>query len=174
MKKGLFLLVGGIILVVSIFLISFYSWDYFNRNRKPKVDLNNLEIILSDEGSVNLKEQTPVDDTSGKAITPYLFKVVNKSNVKAKYQLLIEDYVSDSTTELLSRNYLKYELKQDGILIKSGKLSEINNNIIDTNSISSQEEKKYELRIWVDESANATDWVGKSYNYNIKVNPVVN
>ncbi len=173
MKKGLFLLVGGIILIVSIFLISFYSWNFFNK-RKPNVDLNTLEIVLSDEGSVNLENQTPVDDTTGKAITPYLFKVINKSDVKAKYQLLIEDYVSDASTELLSRNYLKYELKQDGIIVKTGNLSEISNNILDENTISSKEEKKYELRIWVNETVQADNWVGKSYNYNIKVNPIVN
>lgn len=173
MKKGLFLLVGGIVLIVSIFLISFYSWNYFNK-REPKVNLNTLEIVLSDDGNVDLKDQTPVNDDSGKSVKPYSFRVVNKSNVKAKYQLLIEDYISDDTKELLSRNYLKYELKQDGIVIKSGKLSEINNNILDADNISSQEEKKYELRVWVDESANATDWVGKSYNYNVRVNPVVN
>lgn len=173
MKKGLFLLVGGIVLIVSIFLIFFYSWNYFNK-REPKVNLNTLEIVLSDDGNVDLKDQTPVNDDSGKSVKPYSFRVVNKSNVKAKYQLLIEDYISDDTKELLSRNYLKYELKQDGIVIKSGKLSEINNNILDADNISSQEEKKYELRVWVDESANATDWVGKSYNYNVRVNPVVN
>ena len=62
MKKATFFVVGGIVLIVSIFLISFYSWNYFN-TRKPKLDLNTLEIVLSDEGNVNLTEQTPLDDS---------------------------------------------------------------------------------------------------------------
>ena len=53
-----------------------------------------MEIVLSDDGNVDLKDQTPVNDDSGKSVKPYSFRVVNKSNVKAKYQLLIEDYIS--------------------------------------------------------------------------------
>ena len=173
MKKWLLLLISGIVLVVAIFLITFYSWGYFNQ-RKPKVDLNTLEIVLSDDGEVNLKEQTPTEDNKSDDIIPYNFKVTNKSDTKAKYQILLEDFISDDSNALLSRNVLKYELKKDGVTIKSGDLSSIKNNILNENSINAKEEDKYELRIWVNNDVSASEWVGKTYNYNVKVKPLLN
>ena len=172
MKRIVVLVTSAIVLVVAVFLIAFYSWDYFN-TRKPKTELNTLEIVLSDEGNVNLSEQSPTSEESATDIIPYIFKVVNKSDKSSKYQVLLEDYISDNTKSLLSRKVLRYELKQDGITIKTGSLSEIKNNILDQNNILAKEEKKYELRIWVDENVDSSDWVGKSYNYNVKVNPVI-
>lgn len=172
MKKNLFLIIGGIVLIVSIFLISYYSLTFFNK-RKPKVDLGTLEIVLSDEGNVKLNEQTPISDKDGSEIAPYIFKVTNKGNEKAKYQLLIEDFVSDASKEILNRQYLKYELKLDGVVIKTDKLSNVENNIIDERKINVSEEKKYELRVWIDETVDTSNWVGKTYDYNIKVNPIL-
>ena len=61
MKRGLFFVVGGVVLLVSIFLLSYYSFLFFN-TRKPSVDVNTLEIVLSDDGKVNLQEQQPLSD----------------------------------------------------------------------------------------------------------------
>lgn len=173
MKRAIILLISGIVLIISIFLIAFYSWSYFNL-RKPKVDLSTLEIVLSDTGKINLTEQAPTADSEVKSITPYKFKVANKGDVSTKYQVLLEDVISDNATTVLNRNFLKYELTQDGIVVKNGDLSSIKNNILDENTISAKEEKNYELRIWVKNNQPTSEWVGKTYSYNVRVNPVLN
>lgn len=172
MEKILFIFVGAIVLTVSIFLLSFYSWNFFDK-RKPNNNLTNLEIVLSDDGKVDLTEQTPINNNDGKNNIPYIFSVKNNGNFSAKYQVLIEDFISDYSTDVLSRKCLNYELSQDGLTKKTGNLSEIKNNVIYEDIILYDETKNYEFRIWVDENALAVDWVGKTYNYNIKVNPKV-
>lgn len=172
MEKIIFIFIGAIVLTVSIFLISFYSWNFFDK-RKPNHNLTNLEIVLSDEGKVDLTEQTPINNSDGKNNIPYIFSVKNNGNVSAKYQVLIEDFISDYSMDFLSRKCLNYELRQGGVTKKIGNLSEIKNNVIYNDIILYNETKSYEFRLWVDENALAVDWVGKVYNYNIKVNPIV-
>ena len=94
MKKGLFFVVGGIVLLVAIFLLSYYSFLYFN-NRKPIVSVNTLEIELNDSGKVNLEEQQPLSDDQLDTVKPYKFKIKNRGKSISQYQLLIEDFVTD-------------------------------------------------------------------------------
>ena len=173
MKKGLFLAVGGVALMLAIFFIAYYSFMYFNK-RQPKIDVNTLEIVLNDEGNVNLTEQSPMDDSQSNQVKPYKFKVKNNGKTTATYQLLIEDFVTDKSTELLSRKYLNYELVLNNVSIKKENLSLVKNNILDTKTLASNAENNYELRIWVTGDSNSSEWMGKSYNYNVTVNPVLN
>lgn len=173
MKKGLFLAVGGVALMLAIFFIAYYSFMYFNK-RQPKIDVNTLEIVLNDEGNVNLTEQSPIDDSQSNQVKPYKFKVKNNGKTTATYQLLIEDFVTDKSTELLSRKYLNYELVLNNVSIKKENLSLVKNNILDTKTLASNAENNYELRIWVTGDSNSSEWMGKSYNYNVTVNPVLN
>lgn len=171
MKKGLFLLVGGISLMIAIFLISYYSFMYFNKNQ-PKIDVNTLEIVLSDDGKINLSEQSPINDDQTSAIEPYKFKVKNNGKASATYQLLIEDFVTDKNTKLLSRKYLNYELTLNNVVIKNENLSYVKNNVLDTKILEANTENNYELKIWVTGDINSTEWMGKTYNYNVTVNPI--
>lgn len=173
MKKNIFFIIGGITLIVAIFLIAYYSFMYFNK-KQPKIDVNTLEIILSDEGNINLSEQSPTDDNQINTIEPYKFTVKNKGNTKATYQLLIEDYVTDSNTKLLSRKYLNYSLSLHGVIIKTDNLYNVKNNILDTRTLDSNTENAYELRIWITGDINSMDWMGKTYNYKVAVNPITN
>lgn len=173
MKKGLFLAVGGVALMLAIFFIAYYSFMYFNK-RQPKIDVNTLEIVLNDEGNVNLTEQSPMDDSQSNQVKPYKFKVKNNGKTTATYQLLIEDFVTDKSTELLSRKYLNYELVLNNVSIKKENLSLVKNNILDTKTLAANAENNYELRIWVTGDSNSSEWMGKSYNYNVTVNPVLN
>ncbi|MDO5002609.1 MAG: hypothetical protein Q4E39_00050 [bacterium] len=172
MKRGLFFIIGGIVLLISIFLLSYYSFLYFN-SRKPKVDVNTLEIALSDSGNVNLTDQQPISDNKIDNIKPYSFTIKNKGKTTVKYQLLIEDFVSDQNTKLLSRKFLNYQLISNGLVLEKDNLGNVKNNILDTGTLKPNEQKNYELKIWIADNLDSTDWLGKSYNYNISVNPVI-
>ena len=171
MKRGLFFVVGGVVLLVSIFLLSYYSFLFFN-TRKPSVDVHTLEIVLSDDGKVNLQEQQPLSDDQISSVVPYNFTVKNKGKTTAKYQLLIEDFVNDKSSSLLNRKYLNYQLSSNNIVLKQDNLSNVKNNILDTEILKPNEKKNYELRIWIAGNQNSSEWMGKSYSYNISVNPI--
>lgn len=171
MKRMLILLVTGVVLAVAIFLIAFYSWGYFNK-RKPNVSNDGLNIVLSDNQSLDLTEQSPVDSSSINNVTPYVFSVKNDSTSVGKFEILLEDFISDDGKQLLSRNILEYQLKSESSIIKSGKLKDIENNIITIDEVLAQSSKKYELRIWVSADTPASEWVGRSYSYNVKVNQI--
>lgn len=171
MKKNLFFIIGGVSLIVAIFLLAYYSFMYFNK-KQPKIDVNTLEIVLSDEGKINLSEQSPTDNSQISTIEPYKFTVKNKGKTEANYQLLIEDYVSDSNTKLLSRKYLNYSLTLNNNLIQTDNLANIKNNILDTRTLEPNTENAYELKIWITGDVNSTDWMGKTYNYKVSVNPI--
>lgn len=170
MKKNLFFVIGAVILVCAIFLIAYNSYLYFN-SKKPKVEVNTLEIVLDDYGKINLNEQIPIDDSESNTVEPYKFIVKNKGNKSVNYELLIEDFVTDTKTGLLDRKYLNYELRLNNQVIKKDHLSNVKNNIIDTRSLSVNGENNYELRIWVNTDIKNTNWMGKTYNYNVSVNP---
>ncbi len=171
MKRGLFFVVGGVVLLVSIFLLSYYSFLFFN-TRKPSVDVNTLEIVLSDDGKVNLQEQQPLSSDQISSVIPYNFAVKNKGKTTAKYQLLIEDFVNDKSSSLLNRKYLNYQLSSNNIVLKQDNLSNVKNNILDTEILKPNEKKNYELRIWIAGNQNSSEWMDKSYSYNISVNPI--
>lgn len=171
MKRTMILLLSGIVLVVSIFLISFYSWEYFNK-RKPNLSGSKLEIVLSDDQELDLADQAPVDNNSASTVTPYVFSVKNSGKSTGKYEILLEDFISDGGDQLLSRSVLDYQLKSGGVIVSSGKLGDIKNNILITGEINPETSRKYELRIWVRDNTPTDDWVGRTYNYNVKVNQI--
>ena len=163
------LLIGAVVLILLIILLAFYSRDYFN-SHTPKVGENKLKIELSGDQVLNLTDKTPVDENNIDSVVPYIFKVKNNGNTKEKYEIGFEDFASDDGKEHLDRTYLKYQLKSDSNIIKSGKLTDIKNNIITKDEINPKTTKKYELRIWVDASISTSEWFGKSYSYNVMVN----
>ena len=60
-------------------------------------------------------------------------------------------------------------------MFRSFKLSNctnVKNNILDTRTLDSNTENSYELRIWITGDINSTDWMGKTYNYKVSVNPI--
>ena len=170
-KKGAFFAIGGIVLIVAILLVVYYSFLYFNK-KQPDIDINTLEVVLSNQGKINLTEQSPIDDSQSSIVEPYQFTVKNNGKSSAKYELLIEDFVTDSTKKLLSRKYLNYELILNGDSIKKENLGNIKNNILDIRVLSENQENNYELIIWVTGDINSTEWMGKIYYYNVVVNPL--
>lgn len=172
MKKRLFLIVGGVILIIGIVLISFLSFQFF---RNKDVIVNTLEIIVDDNGNkVNLDKQVPQNESTTGIVEPYNFTIKNKSDNEAKYQLLIEDFVDDKneTKSILSRKYLKYELSLNNEVIKTDSLSNVKNNIIDIREINSGGSNQYSLKVWVVGNLNDNYWMDKYYSYNIAVNPI--
>ena len=61
------------------------------------------------------------------------------------------------------------QLSLNGKVIKTGMLSEIDNNILDTRNISGNTTNSYQLRVYVSEKAQDTNWQNKYYHFDIEV-----
>lgn len=170
MNKRLFLVVGGIILLLFIIALSYFSFQYF---RNKDVIVNTIEIVVDDDGNkVNMEKQVPTNNEDISSINPYNFYVKNTGEHKVEYQLLIEDNLENNTKKILSRRNLRYELSMNGKVIKRDDLSNIKNNIIDVNTVSVGKKNAYALKVWIIGNVESSEWMNKYYSYNIYVNPI--
>lgn len=174
MKKIVLLLLAGVALFAFIFTTSILWYRFFYNDSTTGSNVNSVNVQLGDNNVIDESGLIPFDDETAKTITPYEFKVENNSANDTTYNVLLEDgVISDdenyTNKELLSRNQLRYQLSLNGNVIKVGNLSEIKNNILDTRNIASSQVNNYQLRIYVGESFQNTDWQNKYYHFNINV-----
>lgn len=174
MKKIVLLLLAGVALFAFIFTISILWYRFFYNDLDASNSVSSVNVQLGDNNVIDESGLIPLDDETAKTITPYEFRVENNSTNDTTYNVLLEDTViSDDANytnkELLSRNQLRYQLSLNGNVIKVGNLNEIENNILDTRNIASSQVNNYQLRIYVGESFQNTDWQNKYYHFNINV-----
>ncbi len=175
MKKLILLILAGIALFAFIFSTSVLWYNFFYNDVSSTNTVSSLEIRLDNQNNtINEDGLIPLDDETAKNLKPYSFEVENTNSVATTYNVIIEDaMISDdasySSKELLSRDQLNYQLSLNGKVIKTGKLSDIDNNILDTRNISGNVINNYELRIYVSEDAVNTDWQNKYYHFNVNV-----
>ena len=174
MKKIVLLLLAGVALFAFIFTTSILWYRFFYNDSDASNSVSSVNVQLGDNNVIDESGLIPLDDETAKTITPYEFMVENNSTNDTTYNVLLEDTViSDDANytnkELLSRNQLRYQLSLNGNVIKVGNLNEIENNILDTRNIASSQVNNYQLRIYVGESFQNTDWQNKYYHFNINV-----
>lgn len=176
MKKNWMLLVlGGVVLFCFILGTSYAWYNLFHE----EVDLTaNLEIKINDKGEgVTIVDALPVSDEEGKKVKPYVFQVKNNGNVAGNYKLLIQETpfnkIKDGCTKatLLKRSQLRYQLLMNGKELEVDNLDKIKNNTLDLRTIEVNTANNYELRVWVPESVEKTDWQNKHYHYSVVILP---
>ena len=175
MKKMILLILAGIALFAFIFSTSMLWYNFFYDNDGENSAVSSLEVRLDEaNNTINEDGLIPLDDDTAKSLEPYSFEVENTNSMPSTYNVILEDTIisddaSYSSKELLSRSQLRYQLSLNGKVIKTGRLSDIKNNILDTRNISENRTNNYELRIYVSEDAVNTDWQNKYYHFNINV-----
>lgn len=175
MKKIVLLMMAGVALFTFIFVTSILWYKFFYNDNVTNNTMGNISVQLTEDNNViDESNLIPLDDETAKKLTPYTFKVDNKSEKAVVYNVLIEDsIISDDATysnkELLTRDQLRYQLSLNGMVIKSGAMKDIKNNIIDTRNILAGDTNNYELRVYVAESKGDSNWQNKYYHFNINV-----
>lgn len=175
MKKNILLVMAGIALFVFIFVSSVLWYRFFYYDPKSPVDnIGSINVKLSDNNTIDESGLIPLDDETAKMLNPYIFSVENTKDKDVMYNVILEDAIisddlSYSSKELLSRKQLRYQLSLNGKVIKTGDLSEIKNNVLDTRNIMASQINNYELRIYVAESVQNTIWQNKYYHFDIQV-----
>lgn len=172
-RFGFKLIIGGIILCLFCVLTSVFWYKVF---QKDKVAVATLTISLKDSGKgINVKELTPLNDRDAKGVPAYSFDISNSGDSDGRYEVLLEDSLkrdSDGyqSSQLLTRDQLKYELILNGKVIASDLLSTIEKNTLDIRTIAAGKKNTYQLRIWI--PLETQDWQNKTYHYKVVVNPV--
>ena len=180
--KNKTLIICASILLFLFLVFGTYAWYlYFLRSSGGFVVNNNSKylessgIIFKDDGnSVYDTNAESLEDNNIDNVPSYNFQVINTNNRSGKYNLYIEDLpvnlILDGCTEdtLLQREDLKYQLTLNGSVIKTGYLSTINDNILDSREIEGKKTNSYSLKVYIHEDA--VDWFGKHYHYKISIN----
>ncbi len=176
MKKGLLLFLGGVLLVIFILGTTYAWYQLFSRDENV---VANLAISFENVGtSVNIQDTTPLSDAMGEEIEPYCFTISNTGSVDGTYQLLLKEQspsvVNDgcTTSTLLSKDQLKYQLVLNNVVLATGKLSDLENDVLDLRKIAVDEQNHYQLRVWIDQSQDGASVVNKHFHYRVDVESV--
>ncbi len=174
-KTGVVLLSASAIVIFTV-VVAIFCFRLYSNNEENR--LGNVEIVLGDSGKgVDIEQLEPIKEDEVEKMDAYKFSVKNNGSTDSRYQVLIEEVELSNKkgyrkSELLSRNQLNYELKLNGRVIAKGDMSEINNNIIDERIIGVSTINKYQLKVWIPESARNTDWLNKYYRYKVNIQSV--
>ena len=157
-KKIVFI---ALILLFLISLgISYAYWRYsVMQTKENKLTSNCLNITLTEESdAINLEKAYPITDEEGMNLTPYTFTIKNTCNSFISYEVALgileeSDLSSSYIAAVLNTNEIKKlneypETEIDGY--KEGRL-------LQTGSLSYEDEETYSLRIWMDESVTPED-----------------
>lgn len=166
MKRVLILKIAFISMIIFTIAGGYFWYIYFNEN-DGKIVSSNARLELLNNGAINYINAMPND--SDNVIPTYYFRVKNNLNMKASYELVLDEIspsaAGDGCTSatFFQKNELMYELKLDNKLIKSGRLSTLKDNLLDSNVVSGNSTNDYSLRIFI---ANDTDnSLQKHYHY---------
>ena len=167
MRSRIVFKIGFIFALVFVVLMSYFWYLYFNEENLKELGPNkNLEFISgSNTNYINAK----VDDTD-EAIPTYYFRVRNHGDADVNYDVILKktivnDGCDNSTTFSLSD--LNYEFKLNGLVIKSGLLSDIQNGILDNSTLKKESTNDYSLRIWLNKDNK--DYQNKHFHYVINI-----
>lgn len=171
MKQKLLLILAGIALFFFILAVTFIWYRIFYEElgtSENKNDIANLQIQLEDNGNlVMMNDAVPVEADSP-SIIPYYFSIKNIGDNDSIYKIYLDDVLENTPSTLLPTQ-LEYSLSLNNIEIKSGFVSDIEDNLLDTRDIASEGVNDYILKIWISADAFSTEWQGKTYNYQIRV-----
>ena len=161
-----------ILFVISLMIVglSTFSYALFYSIDNRDEDIVTTECFkLSFEGvnDINLDKAYPMSESEGNQLTPYTFTIKNVCRKAGDYELNIETKEESS----LSTNYLRYKLNTSSSDILGNQLeitNYLNENIkesrnIDAGIIMPNEEKTYNLRLWIDEASTVSQSANKLY-----------
>ena len=129
---------------------------------------------------VVLENAYPIVDSEGLKGTPFTFKLKNNCSSYIRIYITIDsEHRGNLGTTYLDDNYIKVNISPKGttsgqsIILGSKKLTELDNNrkgyIIINTGLQANEEKSYDLRLWMDENVTLEQGLGKSWEGKIVV-----
>ena len=182
-KKRLKLYYGLLITVLCIIGVSF-AWFrlYLSQN-----EINTLAsrtcfntTLTEDTSKISLTDAFPITDEDGLKQTPFTFTIKNNCNSYVKLYITIDSTYRESTnTSYLKDNYMKVNISPKGtttsksVILGSQTLTDLENNrkgyIIVSTGLKANEEKSYDLKIWMDSAVTTEQGLNKNWSGKIVV-----
>ena len=148
----------GILLITAILVVtgvSYALWQInLEQNSTNVITSSCFKIELQDNNPINIQSAYPISDEEGSILTPYTFTIKNTCDAYASYQINLEIL---NTTTLENVSFLKVMLEDKSLLSELEDTSKTLENAksskkIETGYLDRNQEKTFELRIWLDEN----------------------
>ena len=140
-----------------------------------------FNTTLTEETSkIALTDEFPIVDEKGLKKTPFTFTVKNNCSSYVKMYITIDStYRTSTSSSYLKDNYIKVNLSPKGttdnnsVILGKQSLTDLDNNskgyILLSTGLKANEEKSYDLRIWMDSAVTAEQGLNKSWSGKIVV-----
>ena len=176
MKKNKSTLILGIIIAALVVLLSVATYAYWQATRKQTnrnlVASACINVTLSEKAGsdINLASAVPITDEEGQESQPYEFTIINNCDTPVNYTVALEaikddEYENDS--DYIDPKYIKVMLNYSSPvtydeLITLPDDTDTDYEILSTRQIVTRQlagkaQRKYELRLWLDEDTPAME-----------------
>ena len=182
-KKKLSLYYGLLVTVICIIGVSF-AWFRLYLSQSEDNTLASRTCfnttLTEDTSKISLTDAFPITDEDGLKQTPFTFTIKNNCNSYVKVYITIDSTYRESTnTSYLKDNYMKVNISSKGtttgksVILGSQTLTDLENNkkgyIIVSTGLNANEEKSYDLRIWMDSAVTTEQGLNKNWSGKIVV-----
>ena len=182
-KRKLSIYYGLLVTVICIIGVSF-AWFrlYLSQTENNTIASRTCfnTTLTEDTSKISLTDAFPITDEDGLKQTPFTFTIKNNCNSYVKVYITIDSTYRESTnTSYLKDNYMKVNISPKGttasksVILGSQTLTDLENNkkgyIIVSTGLKANEEKSYDLRIWMDSSVTTEQGLNKNWSGKIVV-----
>ena len=176
-KKRLKLYYGLLVTVLCIIGVSFAWFRLYLSQREDNTLASRTcfnTTLTEDTSKISLTDAFPISDEDGLKQTPFTFTIKNNCNSYVKVYITIDStYRESANTSYLKDNYMKVNISPKGtttgksVILGSQTLTDLENNkkgyIIINTGLKANEEKSYDLRIWMDSAVTTEQGLNKNW-----------
>ena len=182
-KRKLSIYYGLLVTVICIIGVSF-AWFrlYLSQTENNTIASRTCfnTTLTEDTSKISITDAFPITDEDGLKQTPFTFTIKNNCNSYVKVYITIDSTYRESTnTSYLKDNYIKVNLSPKGTttsqsaILANQTLTNLENNkkgyILINTGLKANEEKSYDLRIWIDSSVTTEQGLNKTWSGKIVV-----
>ena len=174
----------GLLITLVVFMGVSYAWFRLKLTQTNSNVIGTrtcLDATLTEEASkITLSDAFPISDEDGLKQTPFTFTLKNNCDSYVKVYITIDSKYRTSTDAAhLKDSFLKVNLSSKGttdgssVLLGSQTLTELEGTnkgyILVTTGLKANEEKSYDLRVWMDGETSISDGLNKNWEGKIVV-----
>ena len=174
----------GLLITLVVFMGVSYAWFRLKLTQTNSNVIGTrtcLDATLTEETSkITLSDAFPISDEDGLKQTPFTFTLKNNCDSYVKVYITIDSKYRTSTNgAYLKDSFLKVNLSSKGttdgssVLLGSQTLTELEGTnkgyILVTTGLKANEEKSYDLRVWMDGETSIADGLNKNWEGKIVV-----
>ncbi|PWL43831.1 MAG: hypothetical protein DBY43_01800 [Clostridiaceae bacterium] len=174
----------GLLITLVVFMGVSYAWFRLKLTQTNSNVIGTrtcLDASLTEKTSkITLSDAFPISDEDGLKQTPFTFTLKNNCDSYVKVYITIDSTYRESTdAAYLKDSFLKVNLSSKGttdgssVLLGSQNLTELEGTnkgyILVTTGLKANEEKSYDLRVWMDGETSIADGLNKNWEGKIVV-----